>query len=262
MKASRWKSELLAVQLSLVSNALMLRDRLLRVTRNLRIHDRAEHCTLASNARTLAAIWVPPEEGRPVVLVCHGIGETVEHWSAVQALLRDHGIGSLVFNYSGYGRSSGRIRPNHYDEDLIAAYSEISRRILPETPIYLLGFSLGSGIAAAGAASLRPPIAGLFLCESFDSFRNAAHAAGAPRWITEFLPDLWNTASNVGNIHSPIYIIHSDADRLFPINMAQKTASRSENAELLIVEGFSHNEAYMTAALRYWMPIIEKINRT
>jgi len=63
---------------------------------------------------------MPGVDGGPVVLLCHGIGETVEHWSAVQALFHEHGIGSLVFNYSGYGKSSGQCARGTLCEDLIA----------------------------------------------------------------------------------------------------------------------------------------------
>lgn len=44
-----------------------------------------------------------------MVLLCHSVGESIEHWSAVQALFHDYEIGSLVFNDSGYGKSLGQV---------------------------------------------------------------------------------------------------------------------------------------------------------
>ncbi len=86
--------------LAAVSRALMLRDAILGVTRRLRRHPLAEDVVIRSGDRRLAAVYLPPEPGAPVLLLCHGIGETVEHWSAAQALLRDRCVGCMVLYYS------------------------------------------------------------------------------------------------------------------------------------------------------------------
>jgi uncharacterized protein len=255
-----WSSELLAVALGAASGALMLRDALLGVTRHLRRHPLAEAFFFASDDRKLAATFVPEEPGAPVMLLCHGIGETVEHWSAAQALLRDHGIGSMVFNYSGYGRSTGRVHPKNCDADFIAAYAELRRRVGNELPVFVLGFSLGSGIAAQGVACLRPPIAGLFLCEAFDSFYEAACAAGLPRWIVRRVPNIWKTAAIIPELQMPVCVVHSTGDKLFPLAMPQRIVAASNGAaELVVIENLAHNEPFLKAVERYWVPIVQRI---
>jgi hypothetical protein len=260
VKLKPWESLLLSSALTVASTSLMLRDRLTGLTRRLRKHDAREEFFIPSGQRELASVYVPGVEYGPVVLLCHGIGETVQHWSAVQALFHDHGIGSLVFNYSGYGKSTGRIRVDHCDEDLVAAYSELRRRVGPETPVFVLGYSLGSGIAAHGAAALMPPIAGLFLCEAFDSFRSAACAVGIPQQLARFVPDVWVTVRAVQHLRMPVWIVHSDGDRLFPLEMSWKIrAACGSRSELIMVKELAHNEPYLTAAETYWQPIIERI---
>jgi hypothetical protein len=238
----------------------MLRDRLLRVTEKLRKHDAREEFFIASGKRRLASTYVPGAARGPAVLLCHGIGETVEHWSAVQALFHDHGIGSLVFNYSGYGKSSGRVRAEHCDGDLVAAYAELRRRVGLETPVFVLGFSLGTGIAAYGVGVLHPPVSGLFLCEAFDSFREAACAAGVPRWLARTVPDIWVTVATIGRLQMPLCLVHSDADGLFPLEMPRRIIQQCGPwAELVVVTGIAHNEPYLTAAERYWQPVMDRI---
>lgn len=257
-----WRSRVLSWALTAVSGGLIFRHRLLGVTRRLRKHGARSEFFLASGERRLACAYVPGIIGGPAVLLCHGIGETIEHWSAVQALFADHGIASLIFNYSGYGKSSGRVRPEHCDEDLFSAYAELRLRVGPETPVFVLGFSLGSGIAAQGAGALRPPAAGLFLCEAFDSFREASCAAGVPRWLTRAVPDLWTTAATIERIQMPVWVVHSDGDRLFPLEMPRKIVKAcGPRGELIVVAGLSHNEPYLTAAPSYWQPVIERIRR-
>jgi alpha-beta hydrolase superfamily lysophospholipase len=255
-----WQEDLLDRSLALVSGALQWRDQMLGVTRHLRRHPLAEAISFESHGRRLAGVFVPGEPGLPVVLLCHGIGETVEHWSAAQALLRDRGVGSLVFNYSGYGRSGGRVSAEHCDEDFVAAYAELRRRVGPELPVFVLGFSLGSGIAACGVKALRPKPAGLFLCEAFPAFRKAARAAGFPGWMTGWVPAVWETAEAVRHLSVPVCVVHSDGDRLFPVSMAEEIAAAcGERGELVVVAGLAHNEPFLKAVERYWTPIVERM---
>jgi len=260
MNASGWQARLFTVAMTLVSRGLMARDSLLGVTRGLRKHDAREEFFFASGGRRLSVVLVAGEDDAPVVLICHGIGERVEHWSAVQAYLRDHGVGSMVFNYSGYGASSGKICADFCDEDLVSAYAELKSRVGDAVPVFVLGFSLGSGIAGSGVGALMPPVAGLFLCEAFTSFRDAAHAAGVPRWMMRAAPDIWNTVEAMRGIHMPLCVVHSDGDKLFPLEMPRRIAEAcGEWGELVVVSGLSHNGPYLKPGDSYWGPIVERV---
>ena len=260
MSVERWQSRLFTVAMTLLSRGLMARDDLLGVTRGLRRHDDREEFFFASGERQLSAVFVAGVKDGPVVLLCHGIGERVGHWSAVQNYLCEHGVGSLVFNYSGYGASTGGISTGSCDGDLIAAYAELKRRAGMSAPVFVLGFSLGSGIAGSGAGSLMPPPAGLFLCEAFTSFREAALAAGFPRRMISIIPDIWNTVEAMRKVCFPVCVIHSDGDTLFPLEMPRKiTDACGEMGELIVVSGLAHNEPYLRPDEAYWGPVVAKV---
>jgi alpha-beta hydrolase superfamily lysophospholipase len=251
------RSRLFTASIGTISRVLIARDALLGLTRRLRRHPSQEKFYFASGERSLSAVFIPAPEGAPVILLCHGIGETVELWSAVQALLRDLGVGSMVFNYSGYGRSSGTLRAEHCDEDLGAAYAELRRRVGPETRVFVLGFSMGTGIAATGVRNLTPPPAGLILCEAYTSFREAICELGFPRWVALGFHDIWNTVANAPRAGVPVLVVHSDADKLFPVAMAQRIAQEcGERGKLLVVNGLRHAEPYQTPTETYWGPIV------
>ena len=256
--SERWRSHLLSIPLGWVSRGLLLRDRMFRVTQDLRRHESREEFFFASGDRRLAGVFVPGEDGEPVILICHGIGETVGHWSGVQALLREHGVGSMVFNYSGYGASSGKVRSEHCDEDLVFAYAELRRRVRESAQVFVLGFSLGSGIAGSGVAALEPQPDGLLLCEAFSSFKDAVCAAGFPGWLARELPNVWNTVEAMKVARLPVCVVHSDGDRLFPLEMPRKiVASCGEWGELIVIAGLSHNEAYLKPTEMYWGPVVD-----
>jgi alpha-beta hydrolase superfamily lysophospholipase len=146
------------------------------------------------------------------------------------------------------------------DEDLGSAYAELRRRVGEKTAVFVLGFSLGSGIAARGVASLEPAPAGLFLCEAFTSYREAARAAGVPKRLMGAVPDVWNTVEAMGRVRLPVCVVHSDGDRLFPVEMARRIAEAcGEWGELVVAHGLTHNEPYRRPGDEYWGAVVERV---
>lgn len=211
---------------------------------------------IASGKELLDAVYVAPPTNsvRAAVLLCHGIGETVDDWFGVQEILAIQGVASLVFDYAGYGRSTGHIRWEQCETDAIAAFCAL-KALLPDTPVSMLGFSLGSGIAAAVLDRISP--AQLILCSSFTSFQAAACRAGLPRMLSALAPQIWNTEEILRLCNLPVLILHCEQDRLFPTQMASALASSCQGrAELTIVSGQRHNDPFSRPELRYWAHVV------
>ena len=67
-----------------------------------------ERLTITSGDRRLDATLVRAEsDSAPALLVFHGTAEAISYWADTQALLRRHGVTSMVFDYSGFGSSTG-----------------------------------------------------------------------------------------------------------------------------------------------------------
>lgn len=208
-------------------------------------------------SRRLAACWIPPPaRDAPLLLICHGIGETVHEWASVQQYLITRGVGSLVFDYSGYGQSSGTVTHTLFDQDLSAVYAEACRLAGSPAGIFVLGFSLGTGIAASAASRLQPQPAGLILCEAFTSFRDAARASGLPGFIAALLPDIWNSITALPICRLPLLVLHSDADRLFPVAMARRIAEAGSGT-LVVLRGYAHDHLYRHPDDHNWGPVLD-----
>jgi pimeloyl-ACP methyl ester carboxylesterase len=213
-----------------------------------------ERLVIPSGGRRLSAVYVSAGEDTPAVLICHGIGELVEYWGKVQGLLQGMGVSSLVFNYSGYGASTGTISAAHCEEDARAAYRELVDR--GHQSIVLVGFSLGSGIGCAVAS--RIDLDGLVLCEGFSSFREAGGAMGFPQWLTRVVPNVWDTVHRVGELGMPVLVVHSDKDDLLPLSMAERVAEAcGPRGQLIVMNGLSHNAPIFAPTAAYWQPITE-----
>ncbi len=213
-----------------------------------------ERLVILSGGRRLSAVYVSAGDETPAVLICHGIGELVEYWGGVQGLLNGLGVSSLVFNYSGYGASTGTLSTAHCEQDAMAAYRELAAR--GHTSIVLLGFSLGSGVACAVASRIE--VDGLVLCEGFSTLRDAGTAMGFPRWVTRIVPNVWDTVDRVCQLEMPVLVVHSDVDGLFPMSMAERISEAcGPRGKLIVVQGLTHNTPVFAPTEEYWQPIAE-----
>jgi pimeloyl-ACP methyl ester carboxylesterase len=214
-------------------------------------------CSIASGKNTLDAYFVRPAEGpvKSVVLICHGIGETIEHWLAVQRLFAAHGAASLVFDYSGYGRSTGWVGGPQCEQDAIASFAYL-QGLMPGYPVALLGYSMGSGIAAAMIQRVKAER--LILCAAFTSFRAAARSLGFPKFLTLTLPHMWRAEESLREYRAPVLIVHGERDELFPVAMAQELATYCDS-ELVLVPDMTHNEPFYKPEVEYWGLILSRL---
>jgi hypothetical protein len=249
-----------AVAITCCSHATSLHDRLVGRARRQRGEMQDVHVSrhrIASGDSRLDAVYVEPG-ARPVesvVLICHGIGEIVDGWLPVQRLLAVNGAASLVFDYSGYGRSRGRVDAAQFEDDAVAAFHYL-QGLAPSMPVAVLGFSLGSGVAAAVVN--RVPMSRLVLCAGFPSFQAAACSIFIPERWARFVPPIWRAEDSLRGCSLPILVVHGGADRTFPVKLAEELhAHCGEHAELVIVPKLGHNEPFNRPRLAYWGPILD-----
>jgi hypothetical protein len=158
---------------------------------------------------------------------------------------------------SGYGRSTGRIDPTQCEEDAIAAF-EYLQRLMPSSSVSVLGFSLGSGVAAAMIT--RVAAHRLVLCAAFTSFRAAAHSWGVPRRFVAVLPHIWRAEEALRDYSAPVLIVHGEQDRLFPVQMAADLAACcAAGSVLLVVPELSHDQPFYKPHISYWGPILSHL---
>lgn len=204
----------------------------------------SQRLAFASGGRQLQASFVPvPEPAAPALAIFHGDEEDLSRWAAVQAHLHAAGIASFVFDYSGYGDSSGKPSVAHLREDARAAW----QRFVADTPRTVrrlaLGFSLGSGPLLEVAPSLQPAPAALVLVGGFASARDTAVALGyVPAWAAWALPDLWHNERAIGLVGLPVLIAHSRGDELIPFGDALRLCRAGGGPRrLLPLEGLTHD---------------------
>jgi alpha-beta hydrolase superfamily lysophospholipase len=214
--------------------------------------------------RTVEAWFATPAQpATATVLLFHGIGDRIAYWRRVQERFAAAGFSSLVFHYAGYGQSAGQTTPGNLALDAHAAYAWLRQR-QPSLPCFLMGFSLGTGLAAEVANSLEPPAAGLILCEAYTSLRHATmQVVRAVPCAGRLMPDVWRTLDNVTQLRMPLLVVHSSADALFPPAMAEQLHAAAiaggVASTLYIFPGYAHNAPYLQVPQDYWAAVAEFI---
>src|ERR1700730_5749753 len=104
-----------------------------------------ERLSIPSGPRQLDGYLVraqSPGEKPMAILIFHGVRETISDWVTTQRVLHDHGVSSMVFDYSGHGSSSKPGTFQNLNEDCVAAYSFFAARFPRGTRLCILGHSM------------------------------------------------------------------------------------------------------------------------
>ena len=110
------------------------------------------------------ALYEPPSAPAGLILVCHGVAEHAGRYHHVADVLVDLGLRVAIPDHRGHGRSGGkRILARDFSE--FTADVETLRRLelVEGKPTYLLGHSMGGGIALDYALDHQSSLAALIL---------------------------------------------------------------------------------------------------
>ena len=168
------------------------------------------------------------------VMYCHGNAVTLSDLSI-------SGIPSAIANKCrcnfvapAYPRRVSR--GSAYDKEVIqsvrAVYDELCRD--KSSPVYVMGRSIGVGIAL-GACEHRAP-AGLGLVSGFASIKHMA--PWALRWVVDNRFDNATCISHMPGV--PILLVHGDADTIVPVDNVRLLANAAGSCTVEIVPRMTH----------------------
>jgi alpha-beta hydrolase superfamily lysophospholipase len=220
-----------------------------------------ERLTIASGGRHLDGFLVQaPRDSRPgvAVLLFHGAGETISDWVKAQRFLYEHGISSMVFDYSGHGDSSRPGTIANLQEDGSAAYEYFLSRFSAAERRCVMGHSMGNGVMLKTLAGSRTAPSGVVMANAFSSLRDEMAQWGTPRMLTRLIPDVWNNVQNVAGLPGPLLVLQSDADPGTPIAMGQKIFdAASGQKQMVVLHNFEHNALYRDPTEAWWKPAVQ-----
>jgi fermentation-respiration switch protein FrsA (DUF1100 family) len=196
------------------------------------------------DGKRLGAWWIPSGSARGVLLYCHGNGGNISALLDSVRVFNRLGLDLFVFDYRGYGESTGNPSEQGLYRDVEAAwdYLERIRRIDPQK-IVVFGWSLGGPVAAWISQKHRP--GALILEGAFTSLQDAARDRVPGFFVTLFIPDQYPTKQYVAVVECPVLIIHSRDDEVMPFHHGEALFAAAKGAKQLLVIRGSHNRGFL-----------------
>jgi fermentation-respiration switch protein FrsA (DUF1100 family) len=205
--------------------------------------------------------WLfPLSEKSPLILFLHGNAGNISHRLDNVRLLLDQGLSVFIFDYRGYGRSTGKPTENGLYMDGIAAYDHLVREehVTPGN-IILFGRSLGAAVAVDIA--LKREARALIIESAFTSTKDMAKNMSLFALLAPVLPSNYNNLKKIPQIDGPKLIIHGTKDNIVPYSMGKKLYDASKAPKFFFpIERAGHNDTYFVDQKKYF-EIISKFSR-
>ena len=172
--------------------------------------------------RSINGLKFSAAEPKGAILFFHGNFGDVSGWGAYGADFAALGYDFYIFDYPGYGKSDGKISSQ---QQLLASADAMSRYVLEQhSPkrLAMIGYSIGSGIAAQQAAKW--DAARLILLAPYFSFERLAHEKipFVPKFLIRYkIPTAEFLHAARG---TQITLIHGAADELIPVQHCRDLA--------------------------------------
>jgi fermentation-respiration switch protein FrsA (DUF1100 family) len=211
----------------------------------------AEEVLLSPEAGVRLHAWFFPHlQPLATLLFCHGNAGNVSHrLENVYHLLRS-GFQVLLFDYRGYGHSSGEPSEAGLYRDAAAAWAHLVKRgDTADTPRIIFGRSLGGAVAVELATRVQAD--GLVVESTFTSIRTLARLV-FPLPLPE-LPVKYDSLSKVAGITMPLLAIHGKRDELIPYADGQLLFEAAPEPKVWYpIPGAGHNDTYVVGGQAYF----------
>lgn len=198
-----------------------------------------DHLFLHSKSGSKLQVLFINRNAKYTLVISHGNAEDiylVEQWLQTY-FLKQVDVNCVVYEYTGFGESNGRIPGDQslYD-DIETVYLYLTENLnISSDNIILYGRSIGSGPSSFLAE--KHPVAGVIL---HSGLMSALRVVFNLRWTLPF--DKFPNIDRMPNIDCPVYIIHGKRDEIVPFYHAQELHRQTRHKyPPYYVDGAGHN---------------------
>jgi pimeloyl-ACP methyl ester carboxylesterase len=176
------------------------------------------------------------------IVLFHGNGGTALDRSFYLEPLGALGFRVILAEYPQYGGRPGLVGERPFVTDGL----ETVRLALEQygKPLYLLGESLGCGVAAAIAKQTSIPITGIILITPWDTLAAVAKSLFPYLPVTMLLTDRYDSIGNLQSFKGKISVIGAERDEILPILHAHNLYSSLPEGKkrMWVIKGAGHND--------------------
>jgi fermentation-respiration switch protein FrsA (DUF1100 family) len=184
------------------------------------------------------------------VLFMHGNAGNISHRLENIRIYHQLGLNFFIFDYRGYGQSTGNTSEAGTYLDAAAAWDYlIGEQNMNAEQIIIAGRSLGGGVASELANNVTPAM--LILESTFTSMPDASKKHYPFMPISIILKHRYETLNKLKNISCPIVIVHSRNDEVIPFSHAEINFERANQPKKFIELRGGHGNGFLLSERDY-----------
>jgi pimeloyl-ACP methyl ester carboxylesterase len=176
------------------------------------------------------------------IIVFHGNGGTAADRIFYVKWLTVLGYRVILAEYPAYGGRRGKVGETAFVSDA----SETVHLAFEQYggPLFLLGESLGCGVAAAVAKDTTVKIDGIILITPWDTLASVAQSKFPYFPVRLFLKDKYDNIGNLRSFKKGIAVVGAERDEIIPVGHANRLylAIPSKAKKIWIVKDAGHND--------------------
>jgi uncharacterized protein len=179
------------------------------------------------------------DSAKGLIFYLHGNAGSLDGWGHVAKTYTDNHYDVFIFDYRGFGKSEGKIKGSEQVfQDNQQLYDTLKKQY-PENQMIVLGYSIGSGMAARLAATNHPKK--LILQAPYYNLPDMLKKLipFVPSWILKYR---FMTNEYLKEYAQPITIFHGDQDEVIPYESSlQLQAEFKPKDSLITLKNQGHN---------------------
>jgi pimeloyl-ACP methyl ester carboxylesterase len=203
---------------------------------------------------------LPPSVVRGTVVVFHGNAGNAAHRSYYIDALAPLGYRVILAEYPGYGARPGKLEEPSFVRDggetLRLAAEQFGR------PVFVLGESLGCGVATAVAKEHPSGIDGIILITPWDTLLAVAREKFPWLPVRWFLSDSYDSIANLKSFPDRIAVVGAEGDAVIPVGHARALyESLPGEKKMWTFRGAGHNDWLSRVGESWWREIMEYVDK-
>ena len=196
----------------------------------------------------LNALWFRADTSEGLVFYLHGNAGALNTWGEIAGTYLDNNYDFFIIDYRGYGKSGGKISSEEQLlSDMQIAYDTMKTKFR-EKDIVVIGYSIGTGLAAFLAANNNPKL--LILKAPYYNIPDLANE------LVSYIPSSFvsyklETNKYIRKTKCPVIIFHGDIDETIYYGSSKKLEKLFKAGDTLITlygqrhNGINNNPIYL-----------------
>jgi len=190
--------------------------------------------------------WERPTAAGPIVLFFPGNGGGLHGHASALHQLASYDLHVAGMQYPGFPGAQGAPTETRITGLAVALYDRM-RRLHPERPIAVWGYSLGSAVAVQLAAR-RPTAAAVLEAPPVSVVDHAAQRMPYVP-VRLLMRDQWRSHDRIAAINAPLLILHGELDGAVPVRHGEALFAHAREPKTMYrFPGFGHGDLGLSQA--------------